>query len=81
VGFDVWVELMRVYGLPTVAMLALIIGGATGFYVWGWVYKEMVAERNYYRRLALTGTAGMRTAVRVAEQLHSLDNVKEEQLP
>jgi hypothetical protein len=82
VDITAWLEVIRVFGLPIATLIALIIGGATGFYVWGWVYREMRSERDYYRRLALTGTAGLGQAVQVAEQMRRLDPTpRGEQIP
>lgn len=50
----------------TLGLMAVIIyGAAKEWWVWGWLYKELRQERNYWRDIALRATD---LAAKVADQ-------------
>jgi hypothetical protein len=42
-------------GGSTTLLLAAIVGGAKGWYVWRWQYRAMTQERDEWKAIALRG--------------------------
>jgi hypothetical protein len=42
-------------GGSTGLLVTAIVGGAKGWYVWGWQYQALVEERDQWKAIALRG--------------------------
>ena len=49
-------------------MAFALVGGFRKWYVWGWTYAEMVADRDRWRDLALRSSKTGETAVTILEK-------------
>jgi len=58
-------ERLGVVGL----LCAIVIGGWRRWYVWSWQFTELLAERDYWRTMALRGTV---LAEKVADASNTL---------
>lgn len=50
-----WADLVRNGGLALVVVM-LILGGIRQWYVWGWVYRQMLSERDEWRDMVVRST-------------------------
>jgi len=59
------------FGIPqdqrSQVMLLIIVGGARRWYVYNWTYRELAADRDYWRRMALAGGSLAEKAVDAAK--------------
>jgi hypothetical protein len=67
------VTIQELVGLVTdggvIALLILIlVGGHRRWWVWGWLHKETVADRDEWKQLALRGTGLAETATSAARK-------------
>ncbi len=49
-------------------LIAIGVAGAARKWVFGWIYQEMVADRNFWRDRALEGTGLAEIATSLAER-------------
>lgn len=64
-----WSDIISNMGV--IALLVLILtSGARGVWVWGWHYKDLEHDRDYWRTLALSGTDIAEKTVRIVEREH-----------
>lgn len=42
-------ELVKVFGVPVALALAILYGGAKGWWVFGWVFRAMEEDRDWWR--------------------------------
>jgi hypothetical protein len=54
-------------------LLVVLVGGARAWWVWGWVYRASVRDRDMWRRLALSGTNLAERTLRLAEMQGGAD--------
>jgi hypothetical protein len=40
----------------------IIVAGARQYWVWGWLYREAIKDRDSWKRIALSGTRLLETA-------------------
>ena len=59
--------LLREYGFPTTALALVLVGGLRGWYVFGWLYRDIVRDRDEWKHLALKGIYIAERAVTVAD--------------
>lgn len=65
-GVSDWTELIKNAGLAG-ALLVVVLGGLRQWYVWGWLYREVVKDRDEWKVMALKGINVADRAVNVAE--------------
>lgn len=49
-------------------LIVFVIGGVRKWWVFGWMYRELEAERDVWKELALKGTKLTGAAIKVAER-------------
>lgn len=51
-----FLEFAKVFGLPIAIAVAILVAGAKGYWVFGWVFRDMREDRDHYRDLSEKGT-------------------------
>jgi hypothetical protein len=63
INLTAWADLVHNGGLSLV-VAALIVGGLRQWYVWGWVYRQMLQERDEWRDMVIQTASNLETAAR-----------------
>jgi hypothetical protein len=50
------------------ALFFVVIGGARGWYVWGWTHRAVERDRDFWRQLALSGTSLAQKSLELAKE-------------
>lgn len=57
-----------------IALLILIlVGGHRRWWVWGWLFRDTLRDRDEWKALALRGTGLAEAATDAAKKVHSVD--------
>lgn len=62
---------VREFGVPLAAFLGFVWAGARQWIVWGWNYREIKDDRDFWRDLALSGLQKTDQAISVAKRIRS----------
>ena len=49
-------------------LVVILIGGMRAWWVWGWLYREVVEEKNEWKDIALRGIISAEEAVDIVEK-------------
>lgn len=63
--------LVREFGVPLAAFVGFVWAGARQWIVWGWNYREIKEDRDFWRDLALAGLHRTDAAISVAKRTRS----------
>jgi hypothetical protein len=70
---------MREFGFPLTIVAIILYSGYKQKWVWGWQYREIKNERDFWRATAMVSTAVSEVAVKkVAKEMRDLEHEGEQ---